>query len=125
MLTATAMQSIASHPGIRLSSPGFRMIVERIMYAEAPVPHRLNPTVALITTRQPISPHDLQDAMTISCCFWNSPPVSFWSGLVSALQARIAAESRSYCKIFCNDRVNVREPLINSLIVIPAGPVPA
>ena len=24
----------------------------------------------------------------------------------SALQARIAAESRSYCKIFCNDRVN-------------------
>ena len=23
----------------------------------------------------------------------------------SALQARIAAESRSYCKIFCNDRV--------------------
>ena len=48
------------------------------------LPSIIYPTVALITTRQSISPHDLQDAMTISCCFWNSPLVSFWFGLAGA-----------------------------------------
>jgi hypothetical protein len=61
--------------------------------------HRIsvNLTVALIATRQSISPHDLQAAMTISCYFRNSPLVSFWSGLAGApqwAQAPCRRESR-------------------------------
>jgi hypothetical protein len=37
--------------------------------------------------------------LNISAVFWNSPLVSFWSGLAGA------AASRSCSKYFCNDRV--------------------
>jgi hypothetical protein len=50
----------------------------------APTDPVVNPTVALITTRQSISPRELQDAMAISCCFRNSPLVNFWSGPAGA-----------------------------------------
>ena len=44
--------------------------------------------------------------MTISCCFRNSPLVSFWSGLAGA-PCRGESRLKAYRKIFCNDRVDI------------------